>query len=346
MDRKITILGIALSIILVSGGVGWKIWFQQDSTLQTTNEPMRVARYYWPGMYWIEIAEKKGWFQEAGVQVELIDTNPDYFASLQEMADGKLVDAHAFSLFDMLAFNAKGSDLVLVINADNSFGVEAIVAKSTIRDLADLKGKTIGVSKNTYTEYILTIALSQAKVSLEEVTLIDVPVERAAQEFIEGKFDAVVTWEPDVSKAIEQGNGHSLFDTSQVRGISPNGQAMHRQFIEERRNDVQAYVNVWHKTTEFIQNHPQEAFQIIADIYGATWQEVQAIERLDRIRNLRENLSAFTIASGLESLHGSVRSMNRFMNERGITEERFDTELVLNDYFIHALNQDLRRNQQ
>lgn len=346
MGKKLILSSLTLVLILIAGGLWWNAFFQQSAELQTTDLPLKTARYYWPGMYWIEIADKKGWFQEAGLNVELVDTNSDYFSSLQEMAEGKLVDVHAFSLFDMLAFNARGSDLVLVINADNSFGVEAIVASTSIKTLSDLKGKTIGVSKNTYTEYILTVALNRAYVGMGEVTLIDVPVEKAAQGFIDGNYDAVVTWEPDVTKAIELGNGHSLFDTSEIKGISPNGQVFHRQFVEERQNDVQAYVNVWHKATQFIQNHPQEAYQIIADIYDTTWQEVQAIERLDRIQNLYDNITAFTIASGLESLHGSVRSMNRFMNETNMTEERFDSEILLNDYFIHALHQHLHLSQE
>lgn len=52
--------------------------------------PLRVGAYYWPGQYWVDIAHKKGWFGEAGVNVEWADTNADYFASFDDLAGGKL----------------------------------------------------------------------------------------------------------------------------------------------------------------------------------------------------------------------------------------------------------------
>jgi ABC-type nitrate/sulfonate/bicarbonate transport system substrate-binding protein len=72
-----------------------------ENTPQPSGEVMKVAKYYWPGMYWVEIAESKGWFREAGLNVELIDTNPDYFQSLQDTADGKIVQIWLLSLIRM-----------------------------------------------------------------------------------------------------------------------------------------------------------------------------------------------------------------------------------------------------
>ena len=31
-------------------------------------------------MYWLGIADAKGWFKEAGLNVQLVDTNTDYLA--------------------------------------------------------------------------------------------------------------------------------------------------------------------------------------------------------------------------------------------------------------------------
>src|SRR5712691_126502 len=48
-----------------------------------SHPPLRVAAYYWPGMYWIDIANDLGWFREAGLNVAIVDTNADYFASFK-----------------------------------------------------------------------------------------------------------------------------------------------------------------------------------------------------------------------------------------------------------------------
>ena len=59
-----------------------------ESPAATSAKPIRVAGLYWPGRFWADIAHSKGWFKEAGLNVEWVDTNPDYFASLEDPAAG------------------------------------------------------------------------------------------------------------------------------------------------------------------------------------------------------------------------------------------------------------------
>ncbi len=47
--------------------------------------PMKVAGAYGSGSFWVQIAKNKDWFKEAGLNVEIIDTDPDYFGSLDDM---------------------------------------------------------------------------------------------------------------------------------------------------------------------------------------------------------------------------------------------------------------------
>src|SRR6187431_2684555 len=51
---------------------------------------IRLGTYEWPGSYWIDVAWEKGWFAEAGLTVERIDTDKRYFAALEDVASGKL----------------------------------------------------------------------------------------------------------------------------------------------------------------------------------------------------------------------------------------------------------------
>ena len=135
----------------------------------------------------------------------------------------------------------------------------------------------------------------------------------------------------------EKANGRKLFDTSEIPGISPNGQTFHRSFIEERPEDVQVYVNVWHKTTQFIKENPKEAFGIIADIYKVTLGEVQAFAQVDKILYLRDNLTAFSYGAGFESLHGTARQINNFMIKEGMIDKQLDSTEFLDARFIRTL---------
>lgn len=332
--RKLT-LPIVLAVILMAGLAVWHFSASRPGW-ETTGRPLKLARYYWPGFYWIDLADQKGWFREAGLKVELIDANPDYLGSLKDMAAGKM-DANCFTLFDLISFNVQGADLVMVVYLDDSRGADALVAARHIQTVTDLRGQKIGVGLGAYTEYILSVVLNRSGLTTKDVTLVDITGEQAPGAFIQGQVDAVQTWEPHAGKALAQGRGRKLFDSSEIPGLSPEGLTFHRSFIRERPGDVQALVQVWHQATRFIQEHPGEAFGIIAGIYRDTPEQVQALARLDKIMDLAENLPAFADSPGFESLYTSARRMNQFLLKKGLTSKQLNLDSLFDARFIRGL---------
>lgn len=340
MSKKFIVPSSIVFIVLLSL-IWWQLTPKGKNGIKTSNLPMKISKNFWPGQYWLSIAGKKGWFKKAGLNVELIDAKGDYFGSLQKMIDGKL-DGNNFALFDMIKFNSQGKDLVMVLHTDNSFGGDAIVAKSTIAGIRELKGKKVGVTQNTYLEYILDVVLDNYRIPLSDLTFVHMQGEKVAEAFIKGSVDAIVTWEPHVSKAIKKGSGKKLFDTSEIPGISPAGFVFRRSFIEARPEDVQAFIQVWHKTTQFIKERPKEAFAIIAEIYKTTSGAAQAFAQNDRIMDLRENIISYTYAAGFESLYGASRKINKFMIKKNMTPKQLDSTKFIEPRFIRALKQSLR----
>ena len=201
-------ISFALSffVLLASSLVSWPSCSKTPEPPQTSGPPMRIARYNWPGQYWKEIARQKGWFREAGLEVELVDTNQDYYKSLSDMVEGKM-DSNSFTAFDMVRFNLQGADLVAVVSADISFGMDAIVAGNEIEDIAGLRGKKIAVAEGTYSEYLLDVVLRKGGLAPDEVDKVDLITESSVDPFIEGTVDAIVTWEPLATEAKEKGQG-------------------------------------------------------------------------------------------------------------------------------------------
>jgi NitT/TauT family transport system substrate-binding protein len=303
-----------------------------EETPKTSGEVMKVAKNYWPGQYWIEIAYSKGWFEEAGLSVELVDTNPDYFQGIQDTVDGK-IDTNQLVLFDLMDFNAQGANFVSVINSDISSGADGMVAENNILNVFDLKDKTVGVQKGTFTEFILQIMLEKNGMSIDDVIPIEVESD-TPNPFIDGTVNALITWEPHLSEASEKREGRILFDSSDIPGLIPDVHVFTRKFIDERPEDVQAYVNVWHRTTKFIKENPKEAYRMIADIYGFSIDEVESLAENGKILDFRENKIAFSYAAGFESLHGTARQINDFMIEKGITDKKLDSLDFIDARFI------------
>jgi NitT/TauT family transport system substrate-binding protein len=304
---------------------------------KTSGEVIKVAKYYWPGQFWIEIADEKGFFDDAGLNVELVDTNSDFFGSLQDMVDGRM-DVNQFVLYDLIDFNAKGADLVSVINVDISAGADTIIAKNEIERVADLRGKKIGLQQETFSEYMLEVVLERNGLTKDDVVCVETKAEDI-EPLVNGEVDALVVFEPFASRAVEKVNGRKIFDTSQIPGLIPDVMAFHKSFIEENPNDVQAYVNVWHRTTEFIKEHPEEAFGIIARIYDIPVEDVRGFTDDVKILDLDDNKRAFLFSNDFESLHGTARKINNFMIKKGITDEQMDSTVFLDARFIREVEE-------
>jgi NitT/TauT family transport system substrate-binding protein len=326
------VIGLFISSLLVVGCA------PVEETPETSADVIKIAKYYWPGEYWVEIAEENGFFDDAGLKVQIVDSNSDYYESLQDTADGK-IDFNNFALFDVVKFNIRGESVVMIVNNDRSNGAEALITKNAISTMSELSGKTIAVSSGYYTEYVLDVVLEQYGLA-DSVTKVEISAEQidehAPTEFLTDRFDGVLTWEPIASEVVQNG-GRKLWDTSKIPGISPNGLTVRKSFIDQRPDDVQAVVNVWHRTTEFIKQHPEEAFQTIADNYDVPVGDVQAFTQQDKILDLEDNKVVFSYAAGFESLHGTARQINEFMIEKGITDEQLDSTDFIDARFIRAV---------
>jgi NitT/TauT family transport system substrate-binding protein len=304
---------------------------------KTSGEVMKVAKNYWPGNYWIDIADANGWFTEAGLNVELIDTSGDFIGGIEDLAEGK-IDVAQPVLYDLIRFVVEGNDLVMVVNTDISNGADILVSKKDIERTYNLKGKVVGVQQNTFEEYLLNEFLKHSGLTSEEITIIEVSAENV-KPFVDGTVDAFMTWGPHASEAMEKGNGKNLVDSSVTLGLLPEGVTFHRKFIEEKPADVQAYVQVWYKTTEFIKDNPKEAFGIIAKNYGKTSGDVQAFTDEVKILDLRDNKVTFSYAAGFESLHGTARQINDFMKDKGITDKNLDSTEFIDARFIRGVEE-------
>lgn len=300
--------------------------------------PIRIGASYWPGQYWVDIAHDKGWFREAGLNVEWVDTNADYFASFDALVDGKL-DIVDVTLFDFVLYNARGKSLTGFLASDYTFGADALVAQPGIANVAALAGKKLGLSKGTYFEYIWGIVAPRAGIKPTAVQIIDMPGEKAPDALIAGQVDAILTWEPFASQAMAAVKGKRLFDTAQIPGISWAVYSARPDFVRQRPADIQTLLRVWQRTDAFIRAEPAAAYAIVAAVNKKTADEVRAFAQLDKTLDLRANLGAFSFAAGFDSLHGTARQMNDFQIRTGLTDKQIDTSRVFDARFINELTQ-------
>jgi NitT/TauT family transport system substrate-binding protein len=326
-----SIPGFALLVALLLGACTHSTP-QADSGVR-----IRLGTYEWPGSYWIDVAWRKGWFAEAGLNVERVDMDRRYFEGLNDVAVGKL-EGMGFTQFDLVRYAAAGHELVGLAAIDYSDGAESIVARPGIERLRDLRGKRIALHRNTYLEYLLSIVAEREGFDLDDLTLVDASSDGALAELKAGRVDAVFVWEPYATQAQDAVHGARLFSTAELPSLTYSLFSMRRDFVSEHPAEIEALLRVWRRAVRFIRENPDASYEIVAEAYGEPVQSVRDLMRTDRILDVADNGRAFSYSAGFQSLHGSWRRMNDFMIERGLVVRRVESPSHLDSRYIRALD--------
>ena len=159
--------------------------------------PLRIGYSDWPGWTAFEIGIQKGWFKEAGVDVEFDWF--EYVPSMEAFAAGK-VDAVMMTKGDALVTGAPGARSIAILITDYSNGNDMIVAKKGISSIKALKGKKVGLEIGLVEHLMLTKALEKNGLKITDVKLVNVPTHQTAQTLASGNVDAIGAWQPNAGR--------------------------------------------------------------------------------------------------------------------------------------------------
>ena len=155
---------------------------------------LRVA--YMPNMgsnSLLATALNMGYFEEMGLNVTLTEFQGGP-AEIAAMASGDIDISQIGHGAHALCIEGQAK----VFHLDCTSLADAVVANTEkgISSIADLKGKTIGVSSGTSAEIILNLALASAGLTQDDVTLTEMDANGMVSAMVSGGVDACATWSP------------------------------------------------------------------------------------------------------------------------------------------------------
>lgn len=238
---------------------------------------LQVGYNLWVGSAGLYIADKKGYFKDAGLNVKLAEF-PSPTETAQALLTGN-VDI-ASTTFDTAVMvkstEQSGQDLKFFRISDQSFGADGLVAKDGIASIADLKGKTVAVTVGAVNHFLLSHALQTAGLTDADVNLTNTSPEQTGPLFLTGKVDAAVTWEPYLSEASAKG-GTLLYTTKDAPDLIIDGDMTTAKLIEEHPDALRKYADAIEKGVQFYLSNPDEAAQIVADKLSTSKEDVMAM---------------------------------------------------------------------
>jgi NitT/TauT family transport system substrate-binding protein len=206
------------------------------------------------------VAQDKGFFEEEGVQVELIG----FRSGLEKdaaMAAGQ-IQGYFGDMLTSIIFGANQASMRMVATVYNTTGDQrmfaVLAAPGTGKpSLPDLAQKGIAGSSNTVIEYVTTKLLNKeapgAKLEMVETKniLARIPM------LLEGQVAGAVLPEPLVT--LVEKRGATVVADDRGLGITPTTLLFTNEFIEQDTDKVKAFLKATTRAARFIRENPDGA---------------------------------------------------------------------------------------
>jgi NitT/TauT family transport system substrate-binding protein len=216
------------------------------------------------------VAVSKGFFKEEGLDVELIQVNPRLGAMAVMNGDVSFTTSFVSTFRGIL----QGMPLKLVMVGQKK-GVYFLIARPEIKDVQDLKGKTLGVSTMRGTDHLVTEELLRSKgvnpSLVRAVALGDTAVR--AQSVAAGVVQAV-TVSPPHDLTLQKMGFHVLAGPPAV-GLPASGLFTSDRLIKENPQVVRRTLRALMKANRFIAENRDETIRVLLQWIPQT-QEIAA----------------------------------------------------------------------
>ncbi|HEV7300879.1 MAG TPA: ABC transporter substrate-binding protein [Tepidisphaeraceae bacterium] len=306
-------------------------------------EPLKIGYSDWPGWVAWEVAIQKGFFKEAGVDVEF--TWFEYGPSMEAFAAGK-IDAVTITNGDALVTGAGGKPSTLVVLNDYSNGNDRVVGGPNVKSIKDLKGKSVGVELNFVGHLLLLKGLEANGLSDTDVKLVNFPTNETPQALASGGVDAIVAWYPISGQALQQVAGSTeLFTSRDAPGLIYDGLYVSRESLASNRDAWKKVVGVWFKTVDFIKDPAtrDESVKIMAARVNVPAEEYAKGLDGTFLLDLAGNMERFKEGDGLDSIHGSNKTVDAFNTKYEVYKEPQDLKSYVDDSLVKEVAAEMKK---
>ncbi len=307
-----------------------------DAAVSKTGAPLeqvQVGFSVWPGWLPWEVASQQKLVKSSiPVKFQWFDSYTD---SLAALSSGK-VQANSQTLNDTIASVSNGADQVVVLVNDYSTGNDKIIVRSGINTINELKGKKIAVENGTVDHFLLLLGLQKAGMAPQDVIIVPMGTDKAAETFAAGKVDAVAVFAPYTTTALKLPGSKELFSSKDFPGAIADHLVVTRDLAKQHPEQVQALVDSWFDTLAALAKDPNGTLTMMAKRAGVSVEEYKQYAGGTRILSLKENLKALYPSAQDDSLVYISGRISSFMIENKLSKSRPVLDGMFDDRFVKA----------
>jgi taurine transport system substrate-binding protein len=234
----------------------------------------------WLGHYSAYIAMKAGLMTKHGIDLrwQAFSTSSARMAAV--MAGN--VDIAGTGVVSALALMASGARQFQLIATPNNFGrAEGLLVRDGIKELADLKGKKIGVTYASSAHVLLLDVLSQAGINPDkDVAIINLPATELLTAYKANQIDAAAAWTPTFDRIRALPATRLLFDDSAFSlyksyKMSPGPDVLltRSSFGKDNPAAVKGFMQAIFEANAMLTQKPEESARILLELTSLSMEE-------------------------------------------------------------------------
>jgi ABC-type nitrate/sulfonate/bicarbonate transport system substrate-binding protein len=264
MNKKnitVTVVAVLIIVLTISGLIYVLSIYQTAPNL----EPVSITDVHVAYSGILYVAENQGYFTKNGLNVTFQDY-PTAEAGFIDLAQGK-VDVAQSSEYSIVRAVLDGRDIQVIATIDKTYAMNLIGRRDHgIENVSDLVGKTIGLGKGTIREFYLGRFLDLNGISLQQVNIVNLPLQETANAIGNGTVDAVVVpdavWYNQVMAVL--GSNGIVFPIQEGQPVFTE-LVCTSEYIASHPQTIVKLLSALHEAEDFIFDHSDQAEAIVAD---------------------------------------------------------------------------------
>ena len=281
---------------------------------------LRLGTNVWPGYEPLYLAaEREAW--KARFNVRLVEYPSA--TEVQRAFRNRVLEAAALTLDEVLALRVAELPVKVVAVLDISAGGDVILARPEFADFQALEHRRIGVESGALGAYVISRALEINGMSLADVEVVPMDVSAHERAYVDGRVDAVVTFEPVRTRLLTAG-AQEVFTSNQIPDEIVDVLVVYESVLATQGDVVRQLIRDWFRTLDYMKREPAAAARFTARRLRITPQEVVSSYEGLYLPGPEENAALLSggLIPTLQRLHGVLlgqRLLPGPVDYRGLT---------------------------
>lgn len=277
--------------------------------------PLKIATTLWPGYEPLYLAQYISAYRERVDIIQLASATE----VMRALRHGN-IDGAALTLDEVVTLMAEGTELVVLLALDFSRGGDAVLTFPNDNEVLALKGRRVGVENTALGAMVLSEALINAGLTVQDIEIVNVSVDRHVEALISGKVDVVVTFEPFKTRLLKEG-ARVVFDTTQAPELVVDVLVVKKSVFDGQGDDVKALLAGYISARQYMVSNRSESLNFMSKRLQLDVAQTRKVFEGMHLPSLQENIEWFEGDSS--AYEKSIELTARVLQDRNLLDSDF-----------------------